>query len=132
MPEGVRPSEAQRRKATEEGQVRVMWGDTPLDIFFSYHAFHERVAERVRMVPFEGIEIPVLDCTDLVIFKALFARTKDWADIEAAAAAGTVDETDAMAVVASLLGSDHEATRRLGDSFVRSGEDADPRPLGRP
>jgi hypothetical protein len=67
---------------TRDAQVRLRWGRYPLDLFFSNQRFHEAVAKRLRHVPFAGAEIPILSCEDLVVFKALFNRTKDWLDIE--------------------------------------------------
>ena len=43
------------------------------------------------MVEFEGTRIPILGADELALFKAMFDRTQDWADIEAMVAAGTVD-----------------------------------------
>jgi len=94
-------------KAIErDGQARLWWDDTPVDVFFSYHPFHDRAWRRSHMVPFGAESIPILDCTDLVVFKALFARTKDWADVEAMAEAGSVDGDDAVRTVVDLLGAD--------------------------
>src|SRR5207253_7611283 len=76
--------------AERDGQVRVWWDDTPVDVFFDVHDFHREVAAGVRLVPFAGAEIPVLGCVALVVFKALYSRTKDWADVEAVLEAGAV------------------------------------------
>ncbi len=92
FPEGVSIGHRDLDSAEQEGQVRLFWNDTPIDLFFSYHDFHEHAAERVRMVPFDGVEIPILACEDLVVLKTFFARTQDWADIEAVAAAGSVED----------------------------------------
>lgn len=72
-----------------------------------------RVAQDVRRVPFEGRQIPVLDCTALVVSKALFDRTKDWADIEEMVTAGAVDMPRATAWLERLAGPDRQATIRL-------------------
>lgn len=69
------------------GQARLWWDDTPIDLFLDNHPFHEEVALGARWVPLGGREVPVIGCESLVIFKALFDRTKDWADIEAVAEA---------------------------------------------
>jgi len=37
-----------------------------------------------------GETVPVLDCTALTIFKVLFDRTRDWADIEDMIAVGSL------------------------------------------
>jgi hypothetical protein len=113
LPDGVRATDADIRAAEREGQVRVWWEDTPIDLFLDIHSFHDEVAQGVRLVPFEGRTIPVLDCTALAVFKALFDRTKDWADIEEMAAAGALDVAHAVAWVESLVGSDSSALRRL-------------------
>jgi hypothetical protein len=113
LPAEVSVQEADVRAARREAQVRVWWQDTPLDVFLDVHRFHRRVAEGVRGVPFAGREIPVLGCTALVVFKALFDRTRDWADIEAVAAAGAADLGEACAWVTQVLGADHAISRHL-------------------
>ena len=94
------------RAIERDGQARLWWDDTPVDVFFSYHPFHDRASRRTHVVPFGADSIPILDCTDLAVFKALFARTKDWADVEAMAEAGSVDGDDALRTVVDLLGAD--------------------------
>jgi hypothetical protein len=65
-----------------DGQIRLHWDHTPIDLFFSYDALHDACMERRRSVPFgDDAEITVLSAEDLVIFKALFDRPKDWNDI---------------------------------------------------
>jgi hypothetical protein len=113
LPEGVTFGPADVRAAERDGQVRVWWEDTPLDLFLDVHRFHRDVAAGVRMVPFTGREIPVLGCTALVVFKALFGRTRDWADIEAVAEAGSADLTEANAWLRRVLGADDPISRRL-------------------
>jgi hypothetical protein len=113
LPDAVTVTDADIRAMKREGQVRVWWQDTPIDIFFDIHSFHDEVAREVRLVPFEGRTIPVLDCTALAVFKALFDRTKDWADIEEMAAAGALDLPHAVAWVERLVGADGPTPRRL-------------------
>jgi hypothetical protein len=113
LPDGVTVTDADLRAAELEGQVRVWWEDTPIDLFLDIHRFHEEVAEGVRLVPFEGRTIPVLDCTTLAVFKALFDRTKDWADIEEMVAANALDLPRAIAWVERLVGAEGSAARRL-------------------
>lgn len=113
LPDGVAVAGTDIRDAEQEGQVRVWWEDTPIDLFLDIHRFHEEVAEGVRLVPFEERTIPVLDCTALAVFKAVFDRTKDWADIEEMAAAGALDLPRAVAWVERLVGADGSAARRL-------------------
>jgi hypothetical protein len=106
-------NEGATRAIERDGQARLWWDDTPVDVFFSYHAFHDRASQRTHVVPFGAESIPILDCTDLAVFKALFARTKDWADVEAMAEAGSVDGADAVRTVADLLGAGDAAVARL-------------------
>jgi hypothetical protein len=113
LPEAVTVEESHVRTLEGEGQVRVWWEDTPIDLFLDIHSFHEEVAQLVRLVPFEAHTIPVLDCTALVVFKALFDRTKDWADIEDMVAAGALDLRQAKTWLERLVGSDDPVLRRL-------------------
>jgi hypothetical protein len=99
--------------AGRDGQVRVWWEDTPVDVFLDVHDFHRAIPSDVREVPFEGRTIPVLGCTALVVFKAMFNRTKDWADIEAVIDAGALDLTDALGWLVRVLGPDDPAVDRL-------------------
>jgi hypothetical protein len=115
LPKAVKVSAADVRAAERDGQVRVWWEDTPLDIFLDVHVFHREVAARVRIVPFAGHEIPVLGCTALVVFKALFDRTRDWADIEAIAEVGSADFAEAGAWVRRALGPGSSASQRLAE-----------------
>ena len=81
-PLGVEPpGDSARRQGDRDGQLRVRWDGTPLDLFFSYDALHDACRERRRHVPFPGERIAILSAEDLAIFKVLFARAKDWTDL---------------------------------------------------
>ncbi|HEY8303884.1 MAG TPA: hypothetical protein VIG42_04755 [Solirubrobacteraceae bacterium] len=113
LPDEVSVSDADIATAARDGQVRVWWEDTPIDVFLDVHRFHAEVAQDVRSVPFEGRTIPVLDCTALAVFKALFDRTKDWADIEEIVAAGALESTRAVVWLERILGPDRHVVNRL-------------------
>jgi hypothetical protein len=113
------------RAATQDGQVRLDWQGTPLDLFFNVHPFHEMVGRRTRLVPFADTEIAVLDPTDLVVFKAFFSRSKDWVDIESVIATHSADNDDALRWVQRLLGEDSPAFRRLTDLVANPGPGED-------
>jgi hypothetical protein len=113
MPEGVEFSGAQLERAERDGQVRLHWGITPVDLFLSVLPFHDRVESYVRHVPFEGRTIPVLDCTGLAVFKAMFSRTKDWADIEAMVEARTLDFDEALRWLTEMAGPESPEYGRL-------------------
>lgn len=68
---------------TRDGQVRVHWDSTPVDLFFSYAPFHAECDRRAVPVSFDGRPIRVLSAEELAVCKALFDRPKDWVDIDA-------------------------------------------------
>lgn len=105
LPDGVSWGAPDVAQIKRDGQVRVFWEMTPVDLFFPQHELHDLVASRVELVPFATTQIPVLSATDLTIFKALFDRTKDWADIEEMVAYGEVDLAEARSWVARLMGA---------------------------
>lgn len=113
LPAGVVWGEADASAIRHDGQVRLWWDDTPVDLFFPQHELHATVAGRYRMVPFAGVTIPVLSPTDIVVFKALFNRTKDWADIEAVVDAGTADIREALHWVERIAGTAGPSYTRL-------------------
>ena len=113
LPAGVIVTDADVTTAEDEGQVRLWWEDTPIDVFFDVAAFHRYVAGRVRSVPFSSTRIPVLDCVALAVFKALFDRPRDWADIEAMVEAGALDGEEALIWVRELMGHRSPVVRRL-------------------
>jgi hypothetical protein len=102
-----------RGQLERDGQTRLWWGTTPVDIFLNTTEFHEQVAQRARVESFAGAAIPFLACTDLAVFKAFFNRTKDWADLEEMAAARSVDLDRVTGVLVRLLGPDDERVTRL-------------------
>jgi hypothetical protein len=72
----------ERERLQRDEQARLRWDGTPIDLFFAYDAFHDSCLERRRVVPFgEGDRIHVLSAEDLVVFKVMFDRGKDWRDI---------------------------------------------------
>lgn len=114
MPHGVAVRDADVAAAETDGQVRLWWDDTPVDVFFDVHDFFTDVAAGVRLVPFAGVDdVPVLGCTALAVFKAMYSRTKDWADIEAMVDADALDRTATVGWVTRLLGPDHATAHRL-------------------
>ena len=89
LPAGVELTGKETTLAASDGQLRLWWGRTAIDIFFVQHPFHDDIARHARIVPFADIEIPVISGEHLVVCKAMFDRTKDWQDIDAIAHAGT-------------------------------------------
>ncbi len=133
LPADLAWSEADKDAVVRDGQVRLHWGENlPVDLFFPQHEFHRVVAARTRVVTFDREPLPVISPTDLTVFKSLFNRTKDWADIEAMLEAGSVDTADALSWVRVIVGEDHpsfESLSRTVERFDRNGEggtDGDP------
>ena len=107
LPPGIVVDGSDLERIHKDGQSRLWWDGSPVDVFFSNHPFHDEARKRVQTVPFADSEIPVLGCTDLVVFKTLYGRGKDLVDIENMHEAGTVDAQAALASVEGLLGRDH-------------------------
>lgn len=97
---------------TREGQVRLWWDDTPVDLFLDYAPLHAQAARGCRDVPFAGGQIRVLGPVELVLFKALFDRPKDWVDIATVVDAGAVDRDDVRDGLIALLGTDDPRVER--------------------
>ena len=106
-----------------DGQVRLWWDEIPIDLFFDVLPIHVEAARNRRLVPFAGTRIPVLGPVELAVFKAMFDRTRDWADIEAMIAAQTLDLD---AVRGALLGLVDPADRRFDRLDAAAEQAGDP------
>lgn len=106
LPAEVACTTADRELLVRDGQARLWWEHTPVDVFLDTTPFHADVSLRARREHFNGAEVPFLSCTDLAVFKAFFDRTKDWADLEEMALAGTLDRQRVVGVLAEYLGVD--------------------------
>lgn len=111
LPDGVEISGSRLERLERDGQVRLRSGTTPLDLFMSVLPFHDHVEAHIRRVPFEGRTIPVLDCTALAVFKAMFERPQDWVDIESMVEAQTVDLEEAVHWVREMVGDDERVEK---------------------
>jgi hypothetical protein len=113
VPDGLTVTPASVVELERDGQVRWWWGSTPVDVFLDTTGFHVEVGRRCRRERFNDADVPFLACRDLAVFKAFFDRTKDWADIEAMHAAGTLDIPAVAGVLAVYLGADDARLARL-------------------
>lgn len=113
FPEGIVISNRDREAIAADGQVRLWWETTPVDVFCNTTPFHEAAAKRARIEPFGGADVPFLACRDLAVFKAFFNRTKDWADLEEMHAAGSLDVSSVLGTIAEYLGADDHRIARL-------------------
>ncbi len=113
LPPDIMVSESDRESIAADGQVRLWWDTTPVDVFCNTTPFHEAAANRARLESFGGTQVPFLSCRDLAVFKAFFDRTKDWADLEEMQSAGTLDLPFVLGVVAQYLGAGDHRIERL-------------------
>lgn len=99
-----------------DGQTRLLWRDptTPLDLFFPQHpTYHRLVADRAELWEFPGASIKVMTATDLMVFKSLFDRSKDWVDIESLVECEAGDAAEAAEWIAEFVGTDDPRFQRL-------------------
>ena len=120
LPEGIAYDKTAVAAIVRDGQVRLWWDETPIDLFFDYTDLHADAARHRRLVPFAGTEIPVLGPVELAVFKAMFDRTRDWADIEAMLAAQTLDVDTVRERLVAMLGQPHPRLGRLDEAVRRA------------
>ena len=113
LPGGIAWTDETLAVIERDGQARLWWDATPVDLFVNTTEFHVEVGHRCRREPFAGVEVPFLACADLAVFKAFFDRTKDWADLEEMAAAGTLDVDRVVGVLTRYLGGADARVERL-------------------
>lgn len=118
LPRGIKVRKKDIATVERDGQARLYWDDTPIDVFLNNVPLHEAVAASVVWVPLEGRDVPVLDCASLAIFKAFFDRTRDWADLEEIALAAPEDIEAAAKTISDLVGPEDPAAQRLRELAV--------------
>jgi hypothetical protein len=113
-PLGIDPDDAAQLIACD-GQARVDYAGTPLDLFFAYDPFHHAAAAGTTEVPFSSQRIRVLSATHLAVCKVVFDRPKDWVDIDAMLALGThIDAAEVLRWVGRLIGDSDPRYDRIG------------------
>jgi len=127
LPAGIAWSDADIATVEADGQVRLWWDGTPVDVFLNTTTFHAEVAQRIRTEQFGGAAIPFLSCTDLAVFKAFFNRSRDWADLEEMVEVGTIDADRALGVLVRYLGGSDERVGRLRRLVVLEPQKSFPR-----
>ncbi len=121
LPAQVRWRSEHVRIAQVLGEVKLRWmRQNSIDLFFATHRFHTVAHSRAETVPFAGRQIPILTATDLTVFKAKFARDKDWLDIEEMIRAGTVDTAEALRWAGELLGTSSTSYNHLVELASRA------------
>jgi len=112
LPPGVLVHADTAGRIADDGQVRLWWDDTPVDLFFDYAPLHAQAARGVRQVLFADRKIPVLGAVELVLFKALFDRPKDWVDIAAVVDNDAVDLERVRQGLIALVGQNDPRVER--------------------
>jgi hypothetical protein len=103
-----------------DGQARVMWDRTPIDLFLSYDAFHDAARAARRSVPFGAGTISILAPEHLVVCKAVFNRPRDWVDIDAMLAAETdVEAAEVLRWVGRIAGDQDPRYNRIVATLTR-------------
>jgi hypothetical protein len=59
LPGGVSRTASDRRLLERDGQARLWWDETPVDVFLNTTSYHDGVAERCRLEWFSGLQLPV-------------------------------------------------------------------------
>lgn len=113
-PLGVRTGDLDPVALKRDGQCRLWWGRTPLDLFFSYDRIHKEMRKGAWKVPFDSATLPILSPEHLTVCKAMFDRPKDWLDIEQILiAAEDLDTGEIEAWLERMAGNSDQRTRRF-------------------
>jgi hypothetical protein len=97
-----------------DGQARVMWDMTPVDLFFSYDAFHDAAGAARQIVPFGEGRIPILAAEHLIVCKVVFNRPKDWVDIDSILVDDVeIDPAEILRWVARIAGDEDPRYNRI-------------------
>lgn len=103
-----------------DGQARVRWDATPIDLFFAYDPFHDAAAAGTQVVPFADTTIPILAADHLIVCKVVFNRAKDWVDIDAIRAAETpIDVAEVLRWVGRIAGDEDPRYARIAAVLTR-------------
>lgn len=112
---GVAADESEAaRLINRDGQARLFWDATPIDVFFAYDSFHDAAGQARVVVPFGDASIPILAVEHLIVCKVVFNRSRDWVDIEAILALETpVDVAEVLRWVGRIAGDDDARYDRI-------------------
>lgn len=121
LPPGVAHNEATLEAIQRDGQVRLWWEDTPVDLFFSNLPIHDKAERHRRLVPFEGARIPVLAPLELAFFKTMSDRTRHWADMEEMLRARAFDPKALETLIIEHVGENNARVERLAEAVRLAG-----------
>ncbi len=116
---GVSVSGPDRAAIERDGQARLDWDGSYLDLFFATLELHREMATCSHEVVFGPVRIPILSPEHLIVCKAIFDRPKDWVDIEEIVAWGTaVEDAAVLHWIDELLGADSTQREHLHELFA--------------
>jgi hypothetical protein len=113
-------TDSQLKYLKAEGQTRVFWDETPVNLFFNVSDLHQHMSLKTSQGILNGVEIPVLSAEFLAIFKAMFNRTKDWADLEAMVEEGSFNSDFVVSQLVDLLGAQDTRIERFSRLVAKS------------
>lgn len=119
---GVAVTDVGRAAIASDGQARLDWDGSYLDVFFATFELHHEMAQQARLVQFGPVQIPILSPEHLIVCKAVFDRPKDWLDIGEMIGWGTrVDVLRTLHWVTDILGRDSGPYLRLAAILTPDG-----------
>jgi hypothetical protein len=115
-PLGIDAGKLDSAALLRDGQCRLWWGQNPIDLFFSNVPIHEEMSKQVRRLPFGDTTLPFVAPEHLAVFKAMFARPKDWVDIEQMLlATDDLDVADIEMWLEGMVGKEDPRLKRLSE-----------------
>jgi hypothetical protein len=109
-------SDVPTEQVVHDGQCRVAWGSTPIDLFYAYHDLHQAMWQATRRAEFRGLSIPILAPEHLLTCKVIFNRRKDWLDIEQIlVGALDTDHSEVADWLARIIGTDDPRAQRFAE-----------------
>lgn len=102
---------AEALERARAGDTVFTWKDGfRVGVFEPFDPFYDEAARRPRAVRFRDREVPFLDAESLAVFKLLFFRPKDLADLAGLLAVqrSALDHAWVRARIAEMLGEDDE------------------------
>jgi len=124
LPPEVAQPEGTAEAVARDGQIRLWWGETPIDLFFDTVPIHEDAARHRARVDFLRTQISVLGPVELAVFKAMFDRTRDWADIEAMLVVNQLDLDAVRETLQTMFDADDHRFARLDEALRRARAEA--------
>ncbi len=107
-----------RLAVERDGQCRLWWGRTPLDVFFAYDDFHQAMRRDARVVPFGEDRLPILAPEHLLVCKIAFDRPKDWLDLEqVVVCVEDLDVDEVRAWLVRIVGAQDPRMRRFDQAL---------------